>query len=257
MMKTRAAILFFLAPAMVGAAELTPPPGNYGLERQEMRAQLTPRRSTTLSAELAAKISRIPLKEGERFKEGQLLVQFDCALQAAQLDKAKNQLQVARNTSEGLSRLSQLNAVGRVELRNGEAEVRKAMADVNYLQAMNDKCTVTAPFAGMVAEEKAREQQFVQAGQPLLDILDDSILELEIMAPSRWLSWLKPGHPFTVQIDDTGKSYPVKLLRLGARVDPVSQSVHAVAVIDGQFPELMAGMSGSIRLAPPTDSTTP
>jgi RND family efflux transporter MFP subunit len=223
---------------------------SYSLERMEMRAQLSPQRYTTLSAELGAKIARITVKEGERFKAGEKLIEFDCALQAAQLDKAKAQLVGTDNTYAGNQRLAALNAVGQVELRNAEAEVMKARADVAYLQATLDKCTISAPFNGRASEQKAREQQFVQPGQALLDIIDDTTLELEFIMPSRWVVWLKPGHKFNVRIEDTSKTYPVKLLRIAARADPVSQTVKAVAVIDGNYPELIAGMSGRILLSP-------
>ena len=101
------------------------------------------------------------------------------------------------------------------------------------------------------AEQKAREQQFVQPGQALLDILDDSVLELEFLVPSSWLGWLKVGTAFQVEIDETRKRYPAKFIRIGARVDPVSQSVKVAAAIDGKFPELIAGMSGRVQIQPP------
>lgn len=224
---------------------------NFALERQEIRAQLSPQRHTTLASELGAKINRIQVKEGNRFQTGQTLVVFDCALQTAQLDRARSQLASAEATLVGNQRLAQLNSVGQVELQTSEAEVKKAKADMAYIQATLDKCHIRAPFPGRVAEQKAREQQFVQPGQPLLDILDDSTLELEFIVPSRWLVWLRPGHAFKVNIDETGKAYPVRLLRVGARVDPVSQSVKATAVIDGKYPELISGMSGRIVLTPP------
>jgi membrane fusion protein, multidrug efflux system len=223
---------------------------SFALERMEMRAQLSPQRYTTLSAELGAKIARISVKEGERFKAGDTLIQFDCALQAAQLDKAKAQLMGASNTFTGNQRLAELNAVGQIELGNAEAEVMKARADVAYLQATLDKCTISAPFDGRASEQKAREQQFVQPGQALLDIIDDTTLELEFIMPSRWVVWAKPGHKFNVRIEDTNKTYPVKLLRIAARADPVSQTVKAVAVVDGKYPELIAGMSGRVLLSP-------
>lgn len=215
-----------------------------------MRAQLIPQRYTTLSAEIGAKITRILVREGGRFRSGQPLVQFDCTLQSAQLNKARAQFSSAQNTWQGNKRLSQLNAVGKVELNNSLADVEKAQADVTYLKTLMEKCTIAAPFNGGVVEQKAQENQYVQASQPLLDILDDSALELEIMVPSRWLLWLEPGYKFQVHIDDTGKNYPAKLLRLGAKVDPVSQTIKAIAVIDGNFSELIAGMSGKIHIIP-------
>lgn len=222
----------------------------FGIDRNEMRAQLSPQRYTTLSAELGAKINQITVKEGESFRTGDILIKFDCKLQAAQLDKAKAQLASAENIFAGNQRLAELNSVGQVELRNSEAEVAKAKADVAFLETTLEKCTITAPFNGRAAEQKAREQQFVQQGQALMEIIDDSTLELEFIVPSKWLVWLKPGHKFHVRIDETGKSYPARLLRIAAKADPVSQSVKAVAVIDGQFPDLIAGMSGRILLSP-------
>ena len=85
----------------------------------------------------------------------------------------------------------------------------------------------------------------------MLAILDDSVLELEFLVPSRWLAWLRTGSAFQVQIDETGKTYPAKFIRIGARVDPASQSIKVAAAIDDKFPELMAGMSGRVQVKPP------
>lgn len=221
------------------------------LDKREIRAQLMPRRYTTLAAEIGAKVSRLPVAEGARFSAGQMLVAFDCTLQQAQLNKARAALEAADKTWSANKRLNELNSVGKVELDVSEAEVGKARAEVASNQAVLSKCSMAAPFAGRVAEQKVREQQYVQAGQALLEILDDSVLELEFIVPSKWLAWIKVGSGFQVAIDETGKTYPAKVLRIGARVDPVSQSVKLAAAIDGKFGDLIAGMSGRVLMAPP------
>lgn len=88
--------------------------------------------------------------------------------------------------------------------------------------------------------------QFVQQGNELLEIIGSGPLQLEFIAPSAWQPQLKPGAAFAVRIDETGKSYDAQLVRVGARVDPVSQSIKITAAITGSHPELMAGMSGVI-----------
>jgi RND family efflux transporter MFP subunit len=224
---------------------------NAALDKREIRAQLAPRRYTTLAAEIGAKINHLPIPEGAAFKAGQTLIQFDCSLQQAQLNKARAALGASDKTWQANRRLAELNSVGKVELDVSEAEVAKARAEVAANAAMLGKCSIAAPFAGRIAEQKVREQQYVQPGQALLDILDDSALELEFIVPSKWLAWLKPNHAFQVAIDETGKTYPAKIQRIGARVDPVSQSVKLSAVIDGKFSELIAGMSGRVLITPP------
>ncbi len=221
------------------------------MERQEIRAQLLPRRYTTVAAEIGAKINRLPVPEGGAFKAGQLLVSFDCTLQQAQMQKAQAELDGAEQTLKSNQRLAELNSVGQLELDLSRSAVGKAKAEIGAHRAVLGKCGVAAPFTGRVAEQKVREQQYVQPGQAMLDIIDDSVLELEFLVPSSWLSWLKVGAKFQVQIDETRKSYPAKFIRIGARVDPVSQSVKVAAAIDGKFSELIAGMSGRVQVSPP------
>lgn len=221
------------------------------MERQEIRAQLMPRRYTTIAAEIGAKISTMPLQEGGAFEAGQTLVSFDCSLQQAQMGKAQAELDGTEQTLKSNTRLAELNSVGQLELDLSRSASAKAKAEVAFHQAVLAKCQVTAPFAGRVVEQKVREQQYVQPGQALLDIMDDSALELEFLLPSVWLSWLKVGASFQVQIDETRKTYPAKFTRIGARVDPVSQSVKVAATLSGRQPELMAGMSGKVLVKPP------
>lgn len=241
-----------VGPPLLPAAQASTSLGSSAstLDKREIRAQLAPRRFTTLAAEIGAKVSRLPLPEGSAFHVGQNLVQFDCTVQIAQLNKAKASQTGAEKTWQANQRLAELNSVGQVELETSAAELQKAKAEVASQAAIVSKCSVAAPFAGRIAEQKVREQQYVQPGQPLLEILDDSALELEFLVPSKWLAWLKVGSSFSVRIDETAKSYPAKVQRLGARVDPVSQSIKITAMIDGKFPELIAGMSGQVQMAP-------
>lgn len=219
------------------------------IERQDIRAQLMPRRYTTIASEIGAKINRLPIAEGTAFKAGQLLVSFDCSIQQAQLLKAAAELEGAEQTHKANTELVKLNSVGQLEVDLSRSAVNRAKAEVAGNNALLSKCSISAPYAGRVAEQKAREQQYVQPGQPLIDILDDSVLELEFLVPSRWLGTLRTGQRVQVFIDETRKTYPARFIRIGARVDPVSQTVKVAAAIDGRFPELIAGMTGRVDAA--------
>lgn len=239
------------APGPAPLPAFTAPAASTGIERQEIRAQLLPRRFTTIAAEIGARVNRLPLAEGAGFKAGQLLVGFDCSLQQAQLQKARAEHSAAEQTHAANRRLAELNSIGQLELELSRTALARTAAEIGAQQAVLDKCSIVAPYAGRVAEQKVRDQQYVQPGQALLDILDDSVLELEFLVPSSWLVWLKAGQGFQVEIDETRQTYPARFIRIGARVDPVSQSVKVAAAIDGRHPELIAGMSGRVRISPP------
>lgn len=213
---------------------------------QDIRAQLSPRQYTTIAAEIGAKIKLIPYSEGLSFKKGDLLLSFDCTLQKTQFAKANAVLSGAQKIYSANQRLLELHSIGKLELENSRIEVDKASADVDSVKAVLDKCDIVAPYNGKVAEQHVREQQFVQPGQNMLDIIDNSVLELEFFVPSHWLSWIMQGTSFYVIMDETEKTYPAKVTRIGARIDPVSQSIRLTAAIDGIYPELIAGMSGKV-----------
>lgn len=237
-------LLILAVPA--GASEL-----RAALSLQEIRAQLTPRRFTTLSAEVGAKLNQLPLREGASFKKGALLVALDCSLQQAQFNKAKAALLAAERVFSANKRLSELNSIGQVELLVSEAEVGKNRAEVESIEVVLSKCKIAAPFNGRISELKVRELQFIQTGAPIMEVIDDSALELEFIVPSKWLSWLSIGYRFSVEIDETGRNYSASVTRMGAKVDPISQSIKLIAEIDGKFPELITGMSGRVKMIPP------
>lgn len=232
--------------ATAGHAEELPPPH----EAPSVHAQLVPRQFTTLAAVIPAEVEHISVRDGERFANGQVLVRLDCMLQRAQLDEARAALAAAEKTRSVNRRLVELHSGGVLEADVATAEAAKARAKVQSAEVILSKCTIPAPFGGRVVEQKAREHQYVQAGQPLLEILDDSVLEVEFIAPSGWLAWLRAGAPFQVTVEETGKAYPARIARIGARVDPVSHSVKVVGEVAGHFDDLIAGMSGRVDIAP-------
>ena len=80
-----------------------------------------------------------------------------------------------------------------------QAQVEEAAAEVQAAAARVDNCVVEAPFPGRVAGvpapvpvRRSRPAAAGYTGRPELD--------LELIVPSRWLSWLQPGTPFTVSV---------------------------------------------------------
>lgn len=236
--------------ANAASAQSPAPRDPIGGER-EIRAQLTPREFTTLSSELAARIDRISTRVGDHFKRGDLLIEFDCAIPRAQASRAEAVVQQSEKTVAVNQRLLQLKSIGQLELEISQAEVAKARADLDAARATSSKCKIAAPFSGVTVELKAREFQYATPGQPLLDVLDDSALEIDFIGPSRWLTWLKVGTEFKIQIEETDRTYQARVTRLGGRVDPVSQTVRVIGEITNKTPDLIAGMSGRVIMAEP------
>ncbi|MGP9820164.1 efflux RND transporter periplasmic adaptor subunit [Salinarimonas sp. NSM] len=217
----------------------------------EIRAQISPRRHTVLSTEIPGKIVTLGLREGERFAQGDLLAAIDCAAHEARRDRAAAQEEAARRRLETAGRLDRLSSISRLEVDEARSALVAAQAETALAQVFVDRCVIRAPFDGRVVERRAQEHQYVGEGAELLAILDDTALEAEMLVPSRWLRWLAPGQSFALVVDELGLTIEAEIARIGARVDPVSQSVKVFGRIPQGTPGLVAGMSGVARLAPP------
>jgi RND family efflux transporter MFP subunit len=217
----------------------------------ELRAQLKARHGTLISSEMNGRVDMLALHDGERFSAGQVLARFHCEVEESELAKARATHEKKRRTYEVNGRLNKMQSVSGLELEVAKAEMEEAAAEVRLMQAMLGRCAIHAPYAGKVVEVAAHAHQFLRAGDPLMEILDDRDLEVEFIAPSRWLAWLKPEAKFLLRIDETGKTYPAQVLRLGGRVDPVSQTIKVYGRIADRADELLPGMSGAVRATPP------
>ena len=236
------------APAQVSVAAAPAQAAVSGADRaadeSRIRIQLVARDQVDLSSEISAKIASMPLREGDAFRAGQTLVSLDCSLYAAQMHKAQAEAEAAVQLKRVDDRLSQLHSIGEVDVQQADAKAKASAAELAYMQATVRKCSIAAPFDGRVLKRSAAAQQFAEPGKTLLTVVDTSHLELKMIVPSKWLAWLKPGHPLSVNVDEVGKTYPATVARIGARVDPVTQTVDVTAALSGHAPELLPGMSG-------------
>ncbi len=227
-----------VAPALPGASAAHPE------DDGRIRIQLVARDEVEVSSEISAKIASMPFRDGDAFRAGQTLVSLDCSLYAAQLHKAQAESDAAVQLKRVNDRLSQLHSIGQLDVEQATAKAKASAAEVAYMQATVRKCGIAAPFDGRVVKRSASAQQFAQPGKALMTIVDTSHLELKMIVPSKWLAWLKPGHALTVKVDEVGKTYPATVARIGARVDPVTQTIDVTAALSGHSPELLPGMSG-------------
>lgn len=217
----------------------------------ELRVRITARRHTILSSQSTGRIDEITVRDGDHFREGDILVRMDDA--SLRLQRARAEAFLGRQ--EVLYRLAReladMQSKGEAEVEVARMEVEQARAELAVVDLFLSRANVAAPFPGRVADVYAREKQYIPEGTPLLEILDDSTLELEFIVPSSWVRWFRPGFRFEVSIEETGRTYAAVLERLGGKVDPLSQSMKAYATLTRSDVDLMEGMSGSALIVPP------
>jgi membrane fusion protein (multidrug efflux system) len=216
---------------------------------QSVGVQVAARSTAVISAPMAGQLVEFPMADGEAIQEGQLLARFNCAQQEAVLARAQAELVKRQDLLKTQQALKSLNVYSKAEYTTAQNDVGVAKADVTVAETAVENCVVKAPFPGRVAATSVRNHQFVQAGAPLLDVVDERDLELEFIVPSPWLAWLKPGAAARVLISETGQAYVANITRISGKVDAASQTIKIYGRINGDTGALLPGMSGTAQFA--------
>lgn len=214
-----------------------------------VRGIVKSKQEATIASRMTARIVAMPYGEGDAFPKGALLARFDCSQIQAQLNAARAATAAYRKTYETNVELDQYEAVGKNEVAVSQANLGKADAEAKAVAAQLSDCAVYAPFSGKVVEEIAHAREVAASGQPLLKIQSGGNLEIELIVPSRWLTWLRPGAAFGFTIDETGQPAKGVVTRLGASVDAVSKTIRVTGDITESAGLVLPGMSGTATFA--------
>jgi len=198
-------------------------------------------RRAGLSPAIGGQISLLPVKEGDKVKKGQILLEMWNDDISAQVSLAKSEIlasesrikeacamaKVARREAARQSKLlkkgqasvgSAERAVGDAEARQAACQAAKSSAEVSrarlaVAQASLDRSQLKAPFDGTVAEITGELGEFVTPSPigvptpPAVDIIDTSCLYVlapidEVDAPE-----IKTGMPARISLDAYNKQF--------------------------------------------------
>lgn len=204
--------------------------------------------SATISSELVARIASMPFKVGQAFQAGDVLLTFDCRRYEAEFRAAEAEVKTQAIAVETHRKLLKYKATGTNDLAMAEAKHAQAVASADALRVRIGQCIITAPYSGRIVERTVDIFEMPQANAPLVRIVKDGQLEVDIIVPSQWSAHLKPGFEFSFKIDETDTVHSARILYPGALVDPVSRTMRLTANLLDPGSNVRPGMSGSALL---------
>jgi len=185
-----------------------------------------------ISTEIGAVVNAIPVRVGDGVKKRQSLVTLECedfrlrlnqtqaAIRsadaklefAAALVKRAEQLHSDNNVSEEVVQQSQS------DLKIAESERAAAESNMREAELNEERCSVVAPFAGVVLERLVSEGEWVAVGTPLVILLDTQRLELSAQVTLNEVEGLRNAS--VVEFAAEGERYPLAIRAMPQKIDP-------------------------------------
>ncbi|MGL4489548.1 MAG: efflux RND transporter periplasmic adaptor subunit [Rhizobiaceae bacterium] len=191
-------------------------------------------------------VTSAKFRKGMAFKKDDELVTFDCARLQAERAAASASANAASIELRQKRTLLKHGAAGKGDVDLAGASVSKSTAEREVITQRMKECTIKAPFDGRVVATSINALEMPKPGEPLMVIIDDTNLQVELVMPSQWLSKLKPNSSFSFSVDETGETLSGKVERFGTEVDPVSQTIEVIGKIQTNSSSIRSGMSGSV-----------
>ena len=197
----------------------------------------------TITPELAGTVREIAFESGATVAQGDLLVRFDTSTEQAQLRAIEAQLELARINLTREKKLREQNMVPQSELDAAEATMKQQQADADAIQAVIEKKTIHAPFAGQLGIRQVNMGQYLDAGKPIVWLQTVNPVYADFSLPQQDLSQLSNGMPVRLQIDAyPGRTFQGTLSALSPGLDQATRSVSLRATFDNPNQLLRPGM---------------
>lgn len=183
--------------------------------------KVKPKTDVKISANISAQIILLPVKEGDRVHQGQLLVALDPGRYQAVLDQAKAQLKLEKanleQAEQNFSRIKPLfekNLASQEQYDQAQTQLsvvraRYEAAQHNVEQAEDDlsKTRITSPMDGLVSSLQAEKGETVipgtmnNPGTVIMTVSDLSSIEIEVDVDETDIALVKVGQPADIAVD--------------------------------------------------------
>lgn len=204
-------------------------------------------RSIVLSNEIAGTVTAIHFEPGQIVEKGQVLVELDTSVERAQLEAAAARKQIAESVYKRIREAAATRAVTPSELDEATAQLAQAAAQLEELEAVISRKTLTAPFRGKIGLADTHEGQFLPSGTQIASLQGIEDYEyVDFMIPQSASDSVRVGD--TVQLRVQSHNLTGQVIALDSQADRNSRNLMARAKIASQPEFLIPGDSVKVLI---------
>ena len=210
---------------------------------------LRARQSSLLRPEVSGRIVKLGFTDGQAVRRGQLLVQLDDGLQAAQLQQAQAQANIANTQLQRNRELLAQNFVSASVVDQALAALEVAQAQVAVNRAQLARMQVLAPFDGVAGIRLVNLGDYVKDGSDLVSVEDASSMWVDFRLPERYVPQLKLGQSVELALDALPtRQFTARIEAFDTQLEPNGRSLLVRAKLQGNTAELRSGLFARVRV---------
>lgn len=230
--------------------------------------RVAPQQEATLSLTMGGKIHSLSVMPGQAVSRGQEVATLDnpdyVALQETYLDAAA-QLEYLEKEYARQRTLGERDAASQKKVQQSKADylsmkarweaagarLQALGADPKSLQEQGIRpyLSITAPISGYVTRLNANLGKYLDAGEPVCDLINKSQLLLQLTVYEKDLSLMQVGGAIEFRVNGMGKqTFAATVVSIDQSVDPTDYSIKVYARVLHPQPDFRPGMYVRARM---------
>ncbi len=211
-----------------------------------------------LAFRVSGQVSSLPARAGLRVKKGELLARLDDTDYRNSYDERKARFDLANIQHQQSKKLLKQKLSSQLQSDQSAAELKSAQAALDQARTNVDYTELLAPFDGIVAQVDIQNFQTVQAMSPIINLQNDTALDIQFSVPETIISQLRRVEDPEVIESICGKvsfsAHPGRTFKACHKEhesipDPVTRNYSAVFSLESISElALLPGMTASIEI---------
>lgn len=173
-------------------------------DRINLPGTIEPWRKLPVLAKVEGTVIEMIVTEGEKVEKGQLIARIDPADYRIALDSARADYELAAAHQMRMARLYAQKIIPLAEMEEVEARFKTSKAHLDKARLLLSRCEIKAPISGAVQRLDAREGLFLNAFDPVAEILQIDTVKAVVGIPESDVALVRNIQkvPLTIQALD-------------------------------------------------------
>ena len=202
-----------------------------------------------LVAEVSGKVTEKVVLEGMPVTKGDIVAKIDSRDYKNDFQSAKASYELAVADLKRLQKLYREKVAPRSQLDNAMAQVQNTKAAMENAALDLERCTIRAPFSGVVNRVFIETGQYLDVAKPVAEILQLNRIKVRVGIPESDVAAVRRIKEFSVKIDALdGKTFPAKKHFLSRTADPMARLYNLDLVIDNVQGEILPDMFARVEI---------
>jgi membrane fusion protein (multidrug efflux system) len=204
---------------------------------------VVPVRGVDVTTEIAGLVREIHFKSGQDVKKGEILVELNADSDKAQLASLEAAADLSASVLKRDRAQFDAQAVAQAQVDADAADLKSKRALAAQQQAIIDKKTIRAPFAGKLGITTVNPGQYVNPGDKIVTLQTIDPIYVDFNLPQQSVGSLQVGQVVNVTSDGfAGVTFPGKITAISPKVDTATRNVVVEATLANAKRQLLPGM---------------